>query len=201
MKSLRIKRIVAILFALGTVIGMQALPAFADYNYSGVIQTAAPVQGAAAVLNAAGCGNPARVIQWSFTTASCSGGGSNEKWNIDVTAAEAIGGSGTDIWAYYNGNYMCLNVAGGNYSSGTQIYAWNCDPSNGGVTSNEKFKLEPCGNTGACGASYGLIAPANEPTGANLCLNIAGGFGNGNNVTLYACSPSYQNELFTLPGW
>jgi hypothetical protein len=179
---------------------VQAAPASAaDSTYWGVIDTAAPIQGQAGVLNAAGCGSPAHVIEWWLTKSQCSGGGSNERWWLDVTSGERAGGS-TPIIAAYKGNYMCMNVVGG-YYAGAHIDAWNCD---GGAQPNEEFFLKSCASLGdACGDSFGFIEPFNEPQGEELCLNIAGGFstannGIGENLILWPCEINAQNELFSL---
>ena len=138
------------------------------------------------VLNAAGCGNPAHVVQWAFTTGSCPSGGSNEEWYVSNYS-----GGATSIWARYGNNYMCMNVTAYKYSSGTQILAYNCDNSHGGVTPNEKFYI-------SCYGSWCVIKPVGNPS---LCLNVAGGNGQGHNVILYACNGGYTNEQFTINKW
>jgi hypothetical protein len=125
-------------------------------------------------LTANGCGNPANIIQWSLTDSSC------QHWHINN-----IGGE-TDIYAYYGGNWMCMGVY--NFGNGDQVYAFNCDNSNGGVQWYEEWKLG-CNNNNQC-----WIYPWSYQ---QYCLNVAGGNGQGRNVVLWGCSPSYSNEQFT----
>lgn len=145
------------------------------------------IQTGSGVLNASGCGNPANVIQYTLNTgARCSGGGSNEEWAV----ANTTGGE-TDVYAYYDQNYMCLGAS--SYSQGAQVYAYNCDNSNGGVKGYEEWKFE-------CSTNSCMIVPWYSQ---GYCLNVAGGNGNGNNVVLWnSCPPGYYaNEQFKPYPW
>jgi len=174
-----------ICLAAGAVVLAQAAPAFADFV--GPIQvTDAPTSGGhAEVLNANYCGNPAHIIEYPYGPTYCSGGGSNEIWDVRNGAS----GTSTPIYANYNGNRMCMNVTNNKYSSGTIIQTWNC---NNGYTNNDWF-------TWYCNALVMKgcwIEPTYEPAGANLCFNVAGGFGTGHNIILYSCNLGYANEEF-----
>jgi hypothetical protein len=135
------------------------------------------------VLNAYACGNPANIVQWNYQSpGTCNSGGSNEIWYSQAVQS----GGATPIYAEYGGHRMCMNVDRRDYASGTQIIAYNCDS---GFTDNEWFTMHQDPNA----QNNWTITPTYEASGANLCLNVAGGFGNGNNIILYSCGPPATN--------
>jgi hypothetical protein len=142
----------------------------------------------ARVFNAYGCGNPANVVWWPYAASGgCPDGASNEQWtivNLGTYGADEI----EAFEAHYGGNTMCLNVRGASYTEGTQIIAYNC---NGGIAANEKFIVL----TNPAQPGYDLT-----PWGGNTsqeCLNVWGGFGDGNPIKLYPCGVNYSNEVFS----
>jgi hypothetical protein len=176
------------LLAAGSVVAVAAFAAQAA-PASASVYIYAPLAGTnpASVFNAAGCGNPANVVDWSYDPSSnCNGTGSNEEWTINKYGTwdnDAI----ESFTAHYGGNSMCLNVDGADYAEGTQIIAYNCD---GGVTTNEKFVVEPNPDLG-----YYDLTPYGGATGRE-CFNIWGGFGAGHPIKLYPCLAQYTNEVF-----
>ena len=146
--------------------------------YSGAIHL--PADGD--VLNAYACAAPTNVVEWTFSTGGCSGG-ANEYWSVN------LGTKYSPIYASYNGNTVCMNVHGNNYSSGTAIIAYPCDPL--APTSNEMFYETPQAESGRY-----WIQP--EYGSGNLAFNIAGGLGKGNHVILYSRSDA-ANEQFDFP--
>jgi hypothetical protein len=166
-----------------TAVLTQAAAAYAAEGY--ITLPFAPTR-PAAVLNAAGCGIPANIIQWPYSpNSSCAGGGWNELWYFNAIS----GYSGeTSFKAYYRGYAMCMNVKGNDYASGTPIIAYPC---NNGVTDNEKFNVITNPDIGGFD-----IFPAYQPHPNLFCFNIAGGFGTGHHVILYRCAANYANSAF-----
>jgi hypothetical protein len=132
------------------------------------------------VLDASGFGDPASVVDYPANN------GANQNWTLCEQS------SGYDaIYAYYNNNYMCLNVSDSSYEATTPILAYQC---NSGPSGNELFRRpentpDPNWFLGGFEASY--IVPAGD---YSLCLNVSGGLGKNHKVILYGCSGSDENE-------
>lgn len=163
---------------------IMAAPAYA--NWDTIQVTYAPVQGAAAVLGANGCGYPAAIIQTPYVkNQSCAGGGSNQLWNVAEVPDHGI----SDIVANYDGENVCMNVDYSDYTAGTQIIGYPCP---NGPAHNELFEF----NYNVLTTNSVEIVPEYEPAGANLCISIQNGFGTGHDVVLEPCGVDDLEEDF-----
>jgi ricin-type beta-trefoil lectin protein len=133
------------------------------------------------VMDAQGFGNPAPIDDFNPN------GGANQQW-----AWCQLSNGYDEIVSVYNGQMMCLNVSGGNFTSGTHLVAWPC---NTVVTGNEQWRRpENTPDPNFSGFSY--LVPAGN---FNLCVNVAGGFGSGHLMILFACN-AQPNEGFGITG-
>jgi hypothetical protein len=134
------------------------------------------------VLDASGFGNPAAIDDYPQNF------GANQNWTLCEQP------SGYDaIYAYYNGNYMCLNVSNSDYAPGTQLLAYQC---NGGPSNNELFRQPahtPDSNWYMGGDEADYIVPAGN---YSLCLNVSGGLGKGHHVILYGQNSQNNEAMF-----
>lgn len=170
--------------SLATLMGVLGIAGVAHAFPTGAGNVQIQGVGSNLVFNAQGCVDDTHVILYTFSTGSCHNG-HNMIWAFYKTS------SGYDsVYSAYDGSgYNCLNVAGGNYSSGTDLYAWTCDPVN--PTGNEKFR-QPENTVDSYHPAGDYIVPAGD---YSLCLNAQGGLNLRAQIILYACN-SQGNEAW-----
>lgn len=148
------------------------------------------------VLNAQGCGDPAHLIEYAYAPSGCDAGQNEVWWGYYVTP-----GSGQDnYWAFYSqygssgSRYMCFNVQGYAYTSGTHILAYSCLNS---FTGNERFYQTNAPKKPNSSAYWYYIHPLAD---GNLCLNVQGGNASGHDVILYPCNGGTNERFAIVPG-
>lgn len=96
---------------------------------------------------------------------------------------------GSAIYAYYDGQDMCMNVKGNVYAKGTQIWVSACS---GGVQLNELWEFFAWNVNGV--TMYTLCA--SYDTG--LCINVKGGIAPGNLLIIWDLDELWINSLWQL---